>query len=303
MSASERTVNYELPVYKPNDILSVLTDFNECVRKLDDALSNISMAADNADSKTEINKTSIENVNGEVTDLKSGLSELSGLVNNINSTVTLLQTHTNEQDLELQGLKDYNNTQDNKILSLKNEKDENIRDLESEDAQLNNKITHVQSELASDLNGINEVLTELKNNFDNVITFHDVNAIAVNFTLQSGTRINVVVDSISIGDKTKIEIYLDFIVSATNSDHINIRLENSIFSNLGTRMYGYFYTHGTSGSQESLVVDASVLKPVLFNGAYNGGFANVYMALSTGTPVRVKAYLTGTFSNLHRKEI
>lgn len=284
MSASERTTKYELPVYKPNDILSVLTDFNECVRKLDDALSNISTTADNAYSKTEINKTSIENVNGEVTDLKSNLSELSGLVNNINSTVTLLQTHTNEQDLELQGLKDYNNTQDNKILSLKNEKDENIRDLESEDAQLNNKITHVQSDL-----------TELKNNFDNVITFHDVNATAVNFNIGSGTGINVVVDSISIGDKTKIEIYLDFIVSSTHADNIQIRLENSIFTNLGRKMNGYFYTHGTGENLESLAVTASNLKPVLFRG--RDGVADIYMAVPTEIPVEVKAYLTGTFSN------
>lgn len=277
MSASERTTNYELPVYKPNDILSVLTDFNECVRKLDDALSNISTKADNADSKTEINKTAIENANVEVSDLKSGLSELSGLVNNINSSVTLLQTHTNEQDLELQGLKDYNNTQDNKILSLKNEKDENIRDLENEDTQLNNKITHVQSEL------------------ENVITFHDVNATAVNFTLQPNTGINIVVDTISIGDKTKIEIYLDFVVSATNTDNIEIKLENPIFNNIGREMYGYFYTHGIGGPLHALASTASDLKPVLFIG--NNGFATMYMGVSTEYPLEVKAHLTGTFSN------
>ena len=295
MSASERTSNYELPVYKPNDILSVLTDFNECIRKLDDALSNISKKADNVDSKAEINKNSIENVNVEVSNLKSGLSELSGLVNNINSSLTLLQTHTNEQDLELEGLKDYNNTQDNKILSLKNEKDENIRDLENEDSQINNKITHVQSEMTRELSDIDGVLTELKNNFDNVITFYDVDATAINFNIGLGTEINVVVDSISIGDKTKIEIYLDFIVSSTHADNIKIRLENSIFSNLGRKMNGYFYTHGTGENLESLAVSASDLKPVLFRGSE--GVADIYMAVPTEIPVEVKAYLTGTFSN------
>lgn len=300
MSASEKTTNYDLPIYKPTDILSVLTDFNECVRKIDIALANVSTTATNADGKTEVNKEQIEELKNTGDSLEIRISELADKLDTFNSGLTLLKTHTNEQDLELQGLKDYNNTQDNKILSLKNETDENIRDLENEDTQLNNKITNVQSEFTSDLNGINEVLTELKNNFDNVITFHDVNAIALNFNLQSGTRINVVIDSISIGDKTKIEIYLDFIVTSTNSNHIEIRLEGSIFNNLFRRsMYGYFYTYGTSGILDTLPETASDLKPVLFN-ATNQNFANMYMALSgvsTENPVEVKAYLTGTFSN------
>lgn len=85
MSASQKTTNYELPVYAPTDVTSWLTDFNGAMNKIDaqmklnedDATDAMSKAANavstaNAASKTATQaKTLAEQLQAELNALKA----------------------------------------------------------------------------------------------------------------------------------------------------------------------------------------------------------------------------------------
>lgn len=85
MSASQKTTNYELPVYAPTDVTSWLTDFNGAMKKIDaqmklnedDATDAMSKAANavstaNAASTTATQaKTLAEQLQAELNTLKA----------------------------------------------------------------------------------------------------------------------------------------------------------------------------------------------------------------------------------------
>lgn len=85
MSASQKTTNYELPVYAPTDVTSWLTDFNGAMNKIDaqmklnedDATDAMSKAANavstaNAASTTATQaKTLAEQLQAELDELKA----------------------------------------------------------------------------------------------------------------------------------------------------------------------------------------------------------------------------------------
>lgn len=85
MSASQKTTNYELPVYAPTDVTSWLTDFNGAMNKIDaqmklneddatDAMSKAASAVSTANtaSKTATQaKTLAEQLQAELNTLKA----------------------------------------------------------------------------------------------------------------------------------------------------------------------------------------------------------------------------------------
>lgn len=82
MSATQKTTNYELPIFVGTDIPSWLTDFNTAMEKIDTAVKQASATGG----------VTADYVNGIRNDLESEITLLTTKVNNVETAIAGLKT-------------------------------------------------------------------------------------------------------------------------------------------------------------------------------------------------------------------
>ena len=82
MSATQKTTNYQLPIFVGTDIPSWLTDFNGSMEKIDTAVKQASMTGG-------VTKSYVDNIHDE---LQSAITQLSTRVSNIETSIAGLKT-------------------------------------------------------------------------------------------------------------------------------------------------------------------------------------------------------------------
>lgn len=115
MSATGKTVNYNLPIFNTGDS-TAWADFNKAMTLLDDALKNIEVFSNNTDIKTNNNTNAISDIETSVESLQNETDVNSVDISNLKTKTNILEKHENEQDL--------------KIVNLESISGENGRDLE-----------------------------------------------------------------------------------------------------------------------------------------------------------------------------
>ena len=105
MSASQKTTNYELPVYAPTDVTSWLTDFNGAMNKIDAQMKLNEDDATDAMSKAA-NAVSTANVaSTTATDAMSKAANAVSTANAASTTATQAKTLAEQLQAELDALK------------------------------------------------------------------------------------------------------------------------------------------------------------------------------------------------------
>ena len=105
MAASQKTTNFELPVYAPTDVTSWLTDFNGAMNKIDaqmklneddatDAMSKAANAVSTANAASETAKSAVSTANAA-----------SKTANSASTTATQAKTLAEQLQAELSALK------------------------------------------------------------------------------------------------------------------------------------------------------------------------------------------------------
>ena len=82
MSATQKTTNYQLPIFVGTDIPSWLTDFNGAMNKIDEAIKGASTTGG----------VTQDYVDGIRDELQSNITQLSNKVNNLESTIAGLKS-------------------------------------------------------------------------------------------------------------------------------------------------------------------------------------------------------------------
>ncbi len=82
MSATQKTTNYQLPIFVETDIPSWLTDFNGAMNKIDEAIKGASTTGG----------VTQDYVDGIRDELQSNITQLSTKVNNLESTIAGLKS-------------------------------------------------------------------------------------------------------------------------------------------------------------------------------------------------------------------
>nr|DAH06975.1 MAG TPA: major outer membrane lipoprotein [Caudoviricetes sp.] len=82
MSATQKTINYQLPIFVGTDIPSWLTDFNSAMNKIDVAIKGASTTGG-------VTKDYVDGIRDE---LQSSITQLSTKVNNLESTIAGLKS-------------------------------------------------------------------------------------------------------------------------------------------------------------------------------------------------------------------
>ena len=82
MSATQKTTNYQLPIFVGTDIPSWLTDFNGAMNKIDEAIKGASTTGG----------VTQDYVDGIRDELQSNIAQLSKKVNNLESTIAGLKS-------------------------------------------------------------------------------------------------------------------------------------------------------------------------------------------------------------------
>lgn len=88
MSATNRTPNFELPLFIGTDIPSWLSDWNGSMNSIDTAMQTIKTTANGAASGVSGNTSDIETINGQITTINSTLT-------NLGNSVQALSTNMN----------------------------------------------------------------------------------------------------------------------------------------------------------------------------------------------------------------
>ena len=119
MSASQKTTNYELPVYAPTDVTSWLTDFNGAMNKIDaqmklnegnatDAMSEAASAVSTANTANETANSAVSTANAASKTANSAVSTAnaaSKTANSASTTATQAKTLAEQLQAELNALK------------------------------------------------------------------------------------------------------------------------------------------------------------------------------------------------------
>lgn len=82
MSATQKTTNYQLPIFVGTDIPSWLTDFNSAMNKIDVAIKDASTTGG-------VTKDYVDGIRDE---LQSSITQLSTKVDNLESTISGLKS-------------------------------------------------------------------------------------------------------------------------------------------------------------------------------------------------------------------
>lgn len=82
MSATQKTTNYQLPIFVGTDIPSWLTDFNSAMEKIDTAIKDASTTGG-------VTKSYVDGIRDE---LQSSITQLTTKVNNLETTIAGLKT-------------------------------------------------------------------------------------------------------------------------------------------------------------------------------------------------------------------
>lgn len=82
MSATQKTTNYQLPIFVGTDIPSWLTDFNGAMNKIDEAIKGASTTGG-------VTQAYVDGIRDE---LQSNITQLSNKVNNLESTIAGLKS-------------------------------------------------------------------------------------------------------------------------------------------------------------------------------------------------------------------
>lgn len=82
MSATQKTTNYQLPIFVGTDIPSWLTDFNGAMEKID-------IAVKQANQSGGVTQSYVDNIRD---DLQSAITQLTTRVTNIESSISSLKT-------------------------------------------------------------------------------------------------------------------------------------------------------------------------------------------------------------------
>lgn len=91
MAATSKTTNYDLPIYKPEDITSWTTDFNEAMTKIDTQMKSNADVAETAQSTATEAKTAAEQASGEAAGATADVRELTTKLNAALERITTLE--------------------------------------------------------------------------------------------------------------------------------------------------------------------------------------------------------------------
>lgn len=83
MAATSKTTNYELPIYKPEDITSWTTDFNGAMNKIDTQMKSNADAAGTAQSTATEAKTAAEQATGAAAVVQQLATKLNAAIERI----------------------------------------------------------------------------------------------------------------------------------------------------------------------------------------------------------------------------
>lgn len=87
MSATNKTTNFELPLFIGTDIPSWLSDWNGSMNSIDSAMQTIKTTANGAASGVSGNTSSIQTINGELSTINSTLTNLGNSVQTISDNM------------------------------------------------------------------------------------------------------------------------------------------------------------------------------------------------------------------------
>ena len=103
MSATNKTTNYNLPIFIGSDVPSWLTDFNGAMQLIDTAIGNALSVANKADADIQLTETGLNEVKSAleqalpiVEESQLKVSQLIASMQLMSSTVEELKTKTNE---------------------------------------------------------------------------------------------------------------------------------------------------------------------------------------------------------------
>ena len=91
MAATSKTTNYDLPIYKPEDITSWTTDFNGAMNKIDAQMKTNADKAGSAQSTATEAKTAAEQATGEAAGAAADVRELTIKLNAALERITVLE--------------------------------------------------------------------------------------------------------------------------------------------------------------------------------------------------------------------
>lgn len=132
MSATNSTLNYELPQFIATDKPAWLVDFNGAMSTIDTAIKGAKTAGDNAQATANTNAANIQTLDGTVTSQGTALGVLSGdVAGNTGSINTINSLIGNGQPT----------TTDKTIIGAINEINAKVGDVEAEDVSFNNANT------------------------------------------------------------------------------------------------------------------------------------------------------------------
>lgn len=91
MAATSKTTNYNLPIYKPEDITSWTTDFNGAMNTIDSRMKTNADAAGAAQTAATEAKTAAEEASGEAAGAATDVQELTTKLNAAIERITTLE--------------------------------------------------------------------------------------------------------------------------------------------------------------------------------------------------------------------
>lgn len=114
MSATGKTINYNLPIFNTGDT-TAWADFNKAMTLLDDTLKNIEVFANNTNTKTDNNTNAISDIETSVESLQNETDINSVDISNLKAKTNILEKHDNEQDLKISNVESVGNENSVKI--------------------------------------------------------------------------------------------------------------------------------------------------------------------------------------------
>lgn len=100
MSATGKTLNYNLPIFNTGDS-TAWADFNKAMTLLDEAIKKIEVAGSNTDVKTDNNTNAISDIETTIESLQTETDLNASDIANIDARTSVLEKHDNEQDLKI----------------------------------------------------------------------------------------------------------------------------------------------------------------------------------------------------------
>lgn len=206
MSYTDKTTNYELPQWQPNDKPKWLTDVNTAFETIDAGMEANKQSAALANQKGDNNTSAISEINTTIQNMQNQDTTLATQVQNNAQQIALHTTHLNEHDTAIAGLKTSVNNNNSDIAGLSS----TVQDIQNEIGGTGGGSTSIDSRITAlrqDVDGLNANV----GNVDTLTTESKIVVGAVNEVKASADS-----NATNIGNVEDLETDAKTVVGAVN---------------------------------------------------------------------------------------